>query len=107
MRAGDKLLATFSRAAYSGVAQTFNLAFKRLQLSAAQHLPVAFFPFSSLRDPYVSEPRSRLNSRFHRRAPFAETPLVEALAAALAESSPVDFRAHTGRPSRGVVAGGG
>ena len=38
MRAASKLIATYSRAVYSGVAETFNLAFRRLQLAAAQRL---------------------------------------------------------------------
>ena len=86
MRGFGKILASFSRAIYSGTAQTFNLAFRRLQLSAAQHLPLASFPFASLRDPYALESRSRANSRIHRRAPFADAPLIVTLAAALADS---------------------
>ncbi len=106
MRASDKLLATFSRAAYSGVAQTFNLAFSRLQLAAARNLPLASFPFVALRDPYLSEPRSRTNLTAHRRAPFAEASLVQSLAAVFADSSQDEFRGGKGS-TRKAVAGGG
>ena len=108
MRASDKLLATFSRAAYSGVAQTFNLAFSRLQLAAARNLPLAAFPFAALRVPYLFEPRSRTNLTAHRRAPFAEASLVQSLAAAFADSSQDELRARGGKGStRKAVAGGG
>jgi hypothetical protein len=82
MRARDKLLASFSRAIYSGVAQTFNLAVRRMQLSVTQRVPLASFPCSSLRDPYMTVPQVRNSSS--RRPPFADVPLVESLAAALA-----------------------
>ncbi len=40
MRAEAKLRATFSRAFYAGTARLHNIAFRRLQLSAAQRLPL-------------------------------------------------------------------
>ncbi len=103
MRARDKLVASFSRAIYSGVAQTFNLAVRRLQLSAAQRVPLASFPYSSLRDPYVTVARARnINSR---RPPFADVSLVESLAAAL--TAPVnEVAARPARMYRVSVAGG-
>jgi ribonuclease HI len=107
MRASDQLIATFSRAIYSGVAQTVNVAIRRLQLSAAQCLPLAQFPFASLRQPYVEEPRSRSAVRGPRHPPYADVPLVESLAAVLAASSPE----ATVWPVRGLcrrsVVGGG
>jgi hypothetical protein len=94
MRAPDQLIATFSRAIYSGVAQTVNVAIRRLQLSAAQRLPLARIPFAALSQPYNVEPRSRLSVHtprrpFPRRPPFADVPLVESLAAAFAASATV------------------
>ena len=106
MRAPDQLIATFSRSIYSGVAQTVNVAVRRLQLSAAQRLPLAEFPFAALHHPYNIEPRSRLSVRTPRRPPFAEVSLVESLAAAFADSSAEAVsRPVRGRP-RGSVAGG-
>ena len=106
MRAPDQLIATFSRSIYSGVAQTVNVAVRRLQLSAAQRLPLAEFPFAALHHPYNIEPRSRLSVRTPRRPPFADVSLVESLAAAFADSSAEAVsRPVRGRP-RGSVAGG-
>ena len=106
MRAPDQLIATFSRSIYSGVAQTVNVAVRRLQLSAAQRLPFAAFPFAALHHPYNIEPRSRLSVRIPRRPPFADVPLIESLAAALTASSPeVAVRRRAGL-FRDAVAGG-
>ena len=106
MRARDKLLASFSRAIYSGVAQTFNIAARRLQLSASQCIPLASFPSFSLRDPYVTVPRTRASS-FPRLSPFADASLVESLAAALAASSSQVAARSTRRLHRvSAVAGG-
>ena len=106
VRARDKLLATFSRAIYSGVAQTFNVAFRRLQTSS--HLRPPSLLLHSLLQPYVDEPPSRAVLRVPKRAPFADASLVEALAAVFAESAPgADFRAPAGRGLRrdAVVSG--
>ena len=107
MRAFDQLIATFSRAIYSGTAQTVNVALRRLQLSAAQCLPPAHFPFASLRQPYVEEPRSRNTVCVPRRPPFADVPLVEALAAVLAASPPEVATRPVRGLSRCSIAGGG
>jgi hypothetical protein len=104
MRASDKLLASFSRAIYSGVAQTFNIAVRRLQLSAPQRHPLTSLPHSCLRDPYATEPRTRIT--LSRRPPFADVPFVDALIAALA--APVEDAARVPSKARyrGSVAGG-
>jgi hypothetical protein len=106
MRARDKLVATFSRAIYSGVAQTFNLSFRRLQLVACSGRP--FLASDSLLHPYVFEPRSRAALAVSRRPPFAPVPLVEALAAALASSPSGDVaRVLAVKGRQGMDAGGG
>jgi hypothetical protein len=103
MRARDKLIATFSRAIYSGVAQTFNLSFRRLQLTACSSRP--FLAQDALLHPYALEPRTRAALSHSKRPPFADVPFVDALAAALA-SSP--FASVAVRGLRiGAVADGG
>jgi len=104
MRACDKLLASFSRAIYAGAAQTFNFAFRRLQLAAAQRVPLASFACPALRDPYVTVPRAR--NLVSRRPPFADVSLVESLAAALAAPAPEFASRPFSRLYRNAVAGG-
>ena len=106
MRAFDQLIATFSRAIYSGVAHTVNVAIRRLQLSATQCLPHAQFPFASFNQPYVVEPRSRSAVCTSRRPPFAEVSLVESLAVVLAASSSEVAARQDRGGYRGSVAGG-
>ena len=52
-----KLRATFSRAIYSGVARTLNMAMRRLQISAAARVAVPAIPAFALRLPPVSAGR--------------------------------------------------
>ena len=83
MRAAAKLRATFSRSIYVGVAQMFNLAFRRLQLASVQGLPLSAFRYSSLLVPYALESSTR-SSRFNPRwTSFSEASLTASLAAAL------------------------
>jgi hypothetical protein len=88
MRAEAKLRATFSRAIYAGTARLHNLAFRRLQLSAAQRLPLSSFSFSSLLDPYALEHADRASRRNPRWSSFTEASLTAGLAAALAHPEP-------------------
>ncbi len=83
MRAEDKLRATISRAVYAGSARLFNLAFRRLQLSASQGLPVSTFRFSSLLEPYAVSQVTRVARRDPRWSSFSEASLSSRLAAAL------------------------
>jgi hypothetical protein len=107
-RARDKLLASFSRATYSGVAQTFNLALRRMQLLPELQL-TSSFSSSSLLQPYVVEPRSRANITASRRAFCADVPLVQALAFALNRSAEAERRvcAPAKGLNEGIVAGEG
>jgi hypothetical protein len=107
-RARDKLLASFSRATYSGVAQTFNLALRRMQLLPELQL-TSSFASSSLLQPYVVEPRSRANIAASRRAPCADVPLAQALAIALTRSAEAGRSgcASVKGSKGGIVAGGG
>jgi hypothetical protein len=93
MRADAKLRATFSRAIYAGTARLHNLA-RRMQLSAAQRLPLSSFSFSSLLDPYALEHSDRSSRRDPRWTAFTDASLTAGLAAALA------------RPDSVVVQGG-
>ena len=52
-----KLRATFSRAIYSGVARTLNMAMRRLQISAAARVAVPAIPAFALRLPPASAGR--------------------------------------------------
>jgi hypothetical protein len=108
MRARDKLIATFSRAIYSGVAQTFNLSYRRLQLAACSGRP--WLAQDALLHPYAVEPRSRAALSVSKRPPFADVPFVDALAAALASSPHSVFAARESVAKclrRGPVSGGG
>jgi ribonuclease HI len=88
MRAEAKLRATFSRAIYAGTARLHSLAFRRLQLSAAQRLPLSAFSLSSLLDPYALEHSDRSSRRNPRWTSFTEASLTAGLAAALAHPDP-------------------
>jgi hypothetical protein len=79
VRADEKLRASFSRAIYVGVSQTFNLSLRRLQLSATQDRLVSSFSLASLSAPYAAVPRTRPVAKFRRPAS-----LFDRLAAALA-----------------------
>jgi hypothetical protein len=83
MRAEAKLRATFSRSISAGVAQMYNLAFRRLQLSAVQGLPLSAFRYSSLLDPYAFESSTRASRINPRWTSFSEASLTANLAAAL------------------------
>jgi ribonuclease HI len=48
-----KLRATFSRAIYAGVSQSFNLGVRRLQLASAWRVPVPLIPLPMLMNPRV------------------------------------------------------
>ena len=84
VRAGEKLRASFSRAIYVGVSQTFNLSLRRLQLSATQDRLVSSFPLASLSAPYAAVPRTRPVANF-RRPVLTKAALIDRLAAALAD----------------------
>ena len=47
-----KLRATFSRAIYAGVSQSFNLGVRRLQLASTRQVPVPLIPLPVLMHPY-------------------------------------------------------
>ncbi len=95
---------SFSRAIYSGVAQTFNLSFRRLQLTACSVRPL--LAQDALLHPFALEPRTRAALFHSKRPPFADVPFVDALAAALA-SSPFASDAVRGLRQGAVVDGGG
>jgi hypothetical protein len=63
-----------------------NLAFRRIQLSAAQRLPLSSFSFSSLLDPYALEHSDGSSRRDPRWTSFTDASLTAGLAAALARS---------------------
>lgn len=86
VRADEKLRASFSRAIYVGVSQTFNLSLRRLQLSATQDRLISSFPLASLSAPYVAVPRTRPVANF-RRPVLTKASLFDRLAAALASQS--------------------
>jgi hypothetical protein len=111
MRAEAKLRATFSRAIYAGTARLHSLAFRTLQLSAAQRLPLSAFSFSSLLDPYALEHSDRSSRRNPRWTSFTEASLTAGLAAALAHPDPavaqVGFESQWRSSGRGGAEGRG
>ncbi len=64
------------------------MAFRRLQLSAAQDLPVSTFRFSSLLAPYAVVDSTRAARRDPRWSAFSEASLPARLAAALSHPDP-------------------
>jgi hypothetical protein len=90
MRAEDKLRASISRTIYAGSARLFNLAFRRLQLPAAQDLPVSSFRFSSLLAPYAVDYSTRAARRDPRWSSLSEASLPVRLAAALSHPVPAN-----------------
>ncbi len=85
------------RAVYAGSSRLYNLAFRRLQLSASQGLPVSTYRFSSLLEPYSRE----LSDRSARRDPHwtspSEASLPVRLAAALSAPNPADVQVGVDR----------
>jgi ribonuclease HI len=97
MRAEPKLRATISRAVYAGSSRLYNLAFRRLQLSASQGLPVSTFRFSSLLEPYARELFDRSARRDPHWTSLPEASLPVRLAAALNSPNPADVQVGVDR----------
>ena len=105
-----KLLATFSRAIYSGVAQSFNIAVRRLQLSVSSQVPVPLISVAALvvepeaphcrPPPVLRRPRSAAPQSSLFSSASADSLFYDKLAAILAAPSPGDGDGREGTGCR-------